>query len=115
MTCECAVSGPDGVGTPLTQAEAVHRHEGGAGSCAAGQGRAGPPLPHAHHQMVGAEHLHEMHVGAGWEGRVMLEQWAEQFQIDLLHHRHRNHHMGVTHAGGRHRKCFAIHLQLTLG
>ena len=65
--------------------------------------------------MVGAEHLHEMHVGAGWEGRVMLEQRAEPFQIDLLHHRHRNHHMGIAHTGGRHGEPFAIHLQISLG
>ena len=97
------------------QPQPVAGHEGGAGARAAGQGGAGAPLPHPHHQVVGGEHLHEVDVGFRREGRVHLEAGTEALQVDLVDRVHRDHHVGVAHAGGSHGEGLAIHHQLALG
>ena len=102
-------------GAALRQPQAVAGHQGGAGAGAAGQGGTGAPFPDPHHQVGGTEHLHEVDVGAGRKGRMDFKAGAEALQIDGRHGSHRDDHMGVAHAGGRHREAFAAHLQLSLG
>ena len=102
-------------GLPFREPQAVASHEGGAGTSAAGQGGTSAPLPHPHEQVIRGQHLHEVHVGFGREAGMNLEGGTKALEIDLLHGIHRNHHMGIAHAGGRHGKPFAIHLQLPLG
>ena len=102
-------------GATLAQTKAVAGHERGAGARAAGEGGTCAPFPDPHQQMLGIQHLHEVHVGFGRERRMDLKSTAETLQIDLLNRIHRDHHMGITHAGSRHSEPFAIHVQLPLG
>ena len=102
-------------GATLAQAQAVAGHERGAGTRAAGEGGTRATFPDPHQQMLGAEHLHEMHVGFGRERWMNLKSTAEALQIDLVNRIHRDHHMGIAHAGSRHSETLAIHVQFPLG
>ena len=102
-------------GPPFGQAKQVAGHQGGAGAGAAGQGWPRPPLPDPHAQVVGAEDLDEMHVGAGRECFVLLQQGPQGFEINGIEIGHRNHHMGIAHAGGGHGQGLIRHHQDALG
>ena len=65
--------------------------------------------------MLRAEHLHEMHIGASREGGMAFKGRTETLQLNGFHILHGNHHMGIAHAGGRHREGVTFHLQLSLG
>ena len=65
--------------------------------------------------MVGAEDLDEMHVGAGRKCFVVLQQGPQRFEINSIEIGHRNHHMGIAHAGGGYGKGLTRHHQDALG